>query len=138
MKSCSFSVVHSIRHVSESDSPVVTLPRLVAASESTASIIWESLCGSDCVLRPRSWSAIRRRRWRLASTDGDCDWLMRDERVTLADLLRGREKLEMAGRERDHSWPRKLIPVESFPGGGGAAATATGASCSLRRELSEL
>lgn len=101
MNNCSFSVVQSIRHVADKDLSVVTLPRPTAAKESIASIIWESFWESGWVLMPRSWSAMRRRRWRLAATEGDWDWSVREERVTVvAKLLLGSGKLRVAGSER--------------------------------------
>lgn len=79
---------------------VVTVPRPIAANESMASIIWASFWGSDWLLRPRSWSETRRRRWRLAAMEGDWDWSVREDRVTAVKLLLGSVKLEMAGREK--------------------------------------
>lgn len=109
MKSCSFSVVHSSLHVADSEGPVVTLSVPSTAMESMALIISESFEGSVWVLRPRSWSEMRSRRFCLAERD----WSVRDERVRVRvrDLrrvglglgfggLKGVRKLEMAGRER--------------------------------------
>lgn len=70
MKSCSFSVVQSIRHVAESDESVamVSLPRIERAS--MASTILDRLEGFPSVLRPLSWSEMRERSSSLAERDG--------------------------------------------------------------------
>jgi len=78
-KSSSFSVVHSSRHVADKESSVVTEPAPTAAIVSMASTISASLAGSLCVRRPRSWSAMRARRWSLA----DRDWVVTEEQVNL-------------------------------------------------------
>lgn len=59
MKSCSFSVVHSIRQVAERAGPVVMVPALRTARSSIAWMISARLEGLDWVLIPRSWSEIR-------------------------------------------------------------------------------
>ena len=75
MKSCSFSVVQSIRHVAEREPPVVTVSLPSTAKASMASTMEARLGGSRWVLRPRSWSEMSERRWRLA----DWDWAVREE-----------------------------------------------------------
>jgi len=79
MKSCSFSVVHSSRHVADRESPVVTEPAPTTAIASMASTIAARFTGSLCVRRPRSWSAMRARRCSLA----DRDWVVTEEQVNL-------------------------------------------------------
>jgi len=79
MKSCSFSVVHSNRHVADRESSVVTEPAPTAAIASMASTIAARFAGSLCVRRPRSWLAMRARRWSLA----DRDWVVTEEQVNL-------------------------------------------------------
>ena len=83
MNSCSFSVVHSNRHVAESVPPVVTVSRPWNAKSSMASMIEARFEGFFCVLRPRSWSEMSVRRLRLA----DWDWAVRDEQVILVAKL---------------------------------------------------
>lgn len=87
IKSCSFSVVHSIRHVADSDLPVVTEPSASNASVSMADMISARLDGSDCVLRPRSWSEIKLRRSDLARADLDLAG-RRNERRQIGDRNR--------------------------------------------------
>lgn len=73
MKSCSFSVVQSIRQVPERESSVVIKSLPISARDSIASIIWDRILGFCWDLIPRSWSEMRLRRWVLGETDWDWD-----------------------------------------------------------------
>lgn len=87
IKSCSFSVVHNIRHVADSDFPVVIESSPSEPSVSMADMISARLDGSDWVLRPRSWSAMRPRRSDLARADLDLIG-RRNERMQVGDRNR--------------------------------------------------
>lgn len=69
MKSCSFSVVHIIRHVAESKESVVMVSFPTIERVSMASMILERLEGFPSVLRPLSWSEMRERSSSLATRD---------------------------------------------------------------------
>lgn len=69
MKSCSCSVVQRRRQVPESlaASDTVSAPGDTAASASMQETMSARREGSDCVSRPRPWSAMRRRRSAFAA-----------------------------------------------------------------------